>query len=182
VTLDELNSLTPAEVRTALRRCCASEAWVRAMEARRPFDSIAALHAAADEEWWRLAAPDWLEAFRAHPRIGERGKGWSAEEQRGTQRAPAETLSELAIGNAEYEKRFGHVFLICATGLDAGEMLANLRARMRHSPDDELRVAAQEQARITALRLDRLLAEPNRGDAHAPAGPRRSTTREDFSS
>ena len=149
----------PAEaVEETLRKCCGSTRWCRAMAARRPFRSVDELHRAAEEVWWSLDPEDWREAFGAHPRIGERGAGWSAEEQSGARDAAASTLARLARGNEDYEKRFGHVFLICATGRTAEEMLANLEQRMMNDPSDELRVAAGEQARITHLRLDKLLA------------------------
>ena len=142
----------------ALRPCCASTRWCRGMARRRPFRDVVDLHRAADEVWWSLDPKDWREAFAAHPRIGERGTGWSGQEQAGTRGASADTMTRLARGNLEYEKRFGHVFLICATGRNADEMLANLEQRMTNDPADELRVAAGEQARITHLRLDRFLA------------------------
>jgi OHCU decarboxylase len=103
--------------------------------------------------WREMGPEDWLEAFRAHPRIGEKGTGWSQKEQKGALEASAATLAELAALNSAYESRFGHVFLICASGKTADEMLADLRARMNNPPDVELRVAAEAQREITNLRL-----------------------------
>jgi OHCU decarboxylase len=131
------------------------------MAAQRPFASVEALHAAADDAWWSLGEDDWLEAFAAHPRIGERGKGWSNEEQAGTRSAAADVMATLARRNQDYEQRFRHVFLICATGRSADSMLADLERRMSNAPVEELRVAAGEQAKITHLRLAKLLSSPS---------------------
>lgn len=163
-TLDAL----PADVAAGeLRSCCGSSEWVRRMVARRPFGSVAALLAAADEEWWALAPSDWLEAFAHHPRIGEhvaagapdaRAQAWSAGEQRDAAQATDSVRDALAAGNREYERRFGHIYLVRAAGRDAGELLAILRSRLTNDAATELRVAAAEQAAIIRLRLDQLLA------------------------
>jgi 2-oxo-4-hydroxy-4-carboxy-5-ureidoimidazoline decarboxylase len=133
------------------------------MAAERPFASRAHLLGAAAERWWHLEARDWHEAFGHHPRIGAdpetlrarfaRTADWSAREQAGAAGAAPETLSALAEGNRAYEERFGHVFLICASGLSAETMLAALKARIGNEPATELRIAAGEQAKITRLRL-----------------------------
>jgi OHCU decarboxylase len=132
------------------------------MLAARPFASDAELLAAAERVWWGLGRTDWLEAFAAHPRIGERGSGgaltdWARREQAGADGAAGATLAALAQGNLTYEERFGHVFLISATGKTADEMLGALRDRLTNDPGTELRVAAAEQAKITRLRLDKLV-------------------------
>ncbi len=153
------------------------------MAERRPFADVDALAAAADEVWWELDPQDWLEAFAAHPRIGEgeeaggnrdeagenreasgvaertadRSAAWSRSEQAGTRGADDETLSALEEENRRYEERFGHVFLIRAAGRSAGDMLAALTERMSNDPEAELRVAAAQQAEITRLRLARLV-------------------------
>jgi OHCU decarboxylase len=162
--LARLNALPQAAAIAELLQCCGSLAWARAMAAARPFASRAALYDTADAVWRGLSRDDWLEAFGAHPRIGERAAGgerdrhaqWSAQEQAGTRLADAETLAELAALNREYERRFGHVFLIRATGRSAAEMLAALRERLGHDAGEELRIAAEEQRRITRLRLEKL--------------------------
>jgi len=152
-----LNGLPERAYRDALRRCCGSARWVEGMLARRPFADDAAVHAAAEELWWALAPADWLEAFAQHPRIGDlRAAGWSRAEQAGVTGTEQDTLRRLADGNREYERRFGHVFLICATGLSATEMLGALDRRLRRDPGAELRTAAEEHAKITRLRLDKL--------------------------
>lgn len=152
-----LNRLSPEAAERELRRCCGSERWARHMSARRPFASDAALFAAADDVWWDLEPDDWREAFAAHPRIGERdGGAWSAEEQAGMNEASRRLEDEIREGNRAYEAKFGHVFLICATGLSAAEMAEALDRRLDNDPEAELRIAAAEQAKITKLRLRKL--------------------------
>ena len=144
--------------------CCGSSRWVAEMVARRPFEDLDALQAAAETVWWDLESRDWLAALLAHPRIGERTAGegrsarWSAGEQARAGAASADVRAELARANLEYEDLFGFVFVVCATGKSAEEMLALLRERMDNDFDEEVRVAAAEQAKITRLRLAKLLA------------------------
>lgn len=157
MTLDELNALTRDAAQRELGRCCGSTRWAAAMTARRPFRNAGQLSAAADEVWWSLDGGDWLEAFAHHPRLGERAAGWAKDEQSGVRGAASDTMKTLATRNHAYERRFGHVFLICATGKSADEMLANLEQRMTNDPATELKVAAGEQAKITRLRLEKLL-------------------------
>lgn len=158
---DYLNALPPDAARAALTRCCGSHRWVDAMLAARPFAGDAALFHAAERAWWALDRKDWLEAFARHPRIGEQGGGggdaWSEAEQAGAARGGKDVRAALADGNRAYERRFGHVFLICATGRSADEMLAELERRLGNDPAAELEIAAGEQARITRLRLEKLV-------------------------
>jgi allantoicase len=142
---------------TELHRICGSSRWVNAMLHARPFASWDALVAASNEIWLSLDANDWLEAFAAHPRIGERKAGWSSQEQSGTRSASGETMQRIADGNREYEEKFGFIYLVCATGRSADEMLANLTERLTHDRDAELRIAAGEQAKIIVLRLEKLV-------------------------
>jgi OHCU decarboxylase len=158
VKLEELNALPANAAERELAKCCGSTRWIAAMASRRPFRSADQLLLDADDLWWSLDGGDWLEAFSHHPRIGERAAGWAQDEQSGTQDAAAETLEKLADLNHEYERKFAHVFLICATGKSADEMLNNLEQRIRNEPAAELRIAAGEQAKITRLRLEKLLA------------------------
>jgi OHCU decarboxylase len=160
MTLDELNALSDNDAHRELMRCCGSTRWAAAMSARRPFRSMESLQRDAEEAWWSLGDSDWLEAFTHHPRIGERAAGWANQEQAGTRGASRATLDELVETNREYERRFGHVFLILATGKTADEMLAELRRRLRNEPASELRIAAGEQAKITRLRLEKLVNVP----------------------
>ena len=132
------------------------------MMTRRPFGSQEALLAAARDEWFALPEEDWLEAFSHHPRIGDRASlearfpqthDLSANEQSGIGIAGADVLEALAKANNDYFDRFGFIFIVCATGKSAGEMLALLLSRLQNDRETELRIAAEEQAKITALRL-----------------------------
>ncbi len=124
------------------------------------------LLAAADEVWWSLSESDWLEAFGAHPKIGEsqtaraqdaQARDWSEAEQAGARDAAHATLAELAAANRIYEAKFGYIFIVCATGKTAAGMLASLHARLSNAAGVELRLAAAEQGKITKLRLEKLL-------------------------
>ena len=124
------------------------------MAAAAPFGSEQELLRASDEIWWKLDAEDWLEAFRAHPKIGERStSALSQQEQAGTATATSEQFAELERLNGEYEKRFGYIFIIRAAGRTTEEMLQALRQRLSNSPEVEIRVAAEQQNQITRLRL-----------------------------
>jgi len=140
----------------------ASRTWAERVAAGRPYGDLAELLDACESAWKELAPSDWLAAFAAHPRIGERG-GHAPEssdrEQSGVLSAPAETMAALAAQNRRYEARFGYVFLIFASGRTAGEILAAFRHRMRNDPAAELAVAADEHRKITKLRLERMLNE-----------------------
>jgi allantoinase len=137
--------------------CCGSRRWVEAMSAAAPFDSAESAAAHAARIWNSLAAEDWLEAFAAHPRIGDRSAtGAAASEQSGVRGAAEGTLDELARLNREYERRFGYIYIVCASGKSAEEMLAILRLRLANDPETELRIAAAEQLAITQLRLEEL--------------------------
>lgn len=145
-----------------LAACCGARRWVERMLARRPFGSRERLLDAAQREWFALGEPDWREAFSHHPKIGDREAlrqrfpataHLSEGEQAGVSAAPEAILDALADGNEAYERRFGHIFIVCATGKSAGEMLALLRERLGNEPADEIRIAAGEQAKITSRRL-----------------------------
>jgi 5-hydroxyisourate hydrolase/2-oxo-4-hydroxy-4-carboxy-5-ureidoimidazoline decarboxylase len=166
--LKRLDALPPEEATDAFLRCCGSRRWAEAMERGRPYADAPALLAAAEREFGSLAREDWLEAFSHHPRIGDRDSlaarfpataGWSASEQAEVAGAGEDVLDALLRGNREYETRFGHIFIVCATGKTAAEMLALLRERLPNAPAAELEIAAAEQRKITALRLAKLLAE-----------------------
>lgn len=157
-----LNGLGDEEAREELLRCCRSGNWADAMTASRPYADADELFERAEVAWWALSPSDWLEAFAAHPRIGDRPDAesataeWSSEEQAGMTTAAASIQDTMAAGNHLYESRFGHVFLICASGRSGEEMAEELGRRLRNAPDVELRTAAAEQAKITRLRLERL--------------------------
>jgi len=157
-----INTASPEAARTILLRACGSTRWVERMMQRRPFGNDARLLFAARNEWFGLTEADWLEAFAHHPRIGDRASlaarfpathDLSAKEQAGIGGANADVLAALAEANERYFDRFGFVFVVCASGKSAEEMLALLQARLRNDRSAELRIAAEEQARITALRL-----------------------------
>jgi OHCU decarboxylase len=166
VTRAELNAMPESEAGKLLKECCGASRWVSTMLSRRPFASRDAVFSAADEIWRSLGPSDWLEAFSHHPRIGEQssampqtrtGSQWAASEQAGMQRANDQARDALAAANRAYEARFGYIYIVCATGKSADEMLSLARQRLRNDPDTELGVAAEEQRKITHLRLEKLL-------------------------
>jgi 2-oxo-4-hydroxy-4-carboxy-5-ureidoimidazoline decarboxylase len=156
--LDELNRAADEQLEPALLACCDVPAWARAVREGRPYDDVEALVATADEAARALTAADVERALAAHPRIGERATGdraeasWSRQEQAGV--TPGE---ELVEGNRAYEQRFGRVFLICATGLSADEVLAALRRRLDNDEATEAAVVADELRKIALLRLRKLV-------------------------
>lgn len=163
--VDRLSRVSQGELRDLLRRCCESEHWVERVAAERPFDSDEKLFERSREIWWELGADDWREEFAHHPRIGElQGDGsevqatrsWIRDEQEGAAAASAATREALEQANAAYEERFGHVFVIAATGLSAEEILGRLRERLDNDPETELKTAADEQFKITRHRLEQL--------------------------
>ena len=150
------------DARRLLRSCCGATAWVGRMLARRPFRDRDGMLSAARDEWFGLTPTEWREAFAHHPKIGDRDglrrrfastRHLSEKEQEGVNAASDEVLEALAEGNRLYEEKFGYIFIVCATGKNAQEMLALLRARLRNEPEMEIRIAAAEQAKITELRL-----------------------------
>jgi OHCU decarboxylase len=161
-----LNVLTEPDAKAGLVKCCASRGWVAGMLARRPFASDGDLAIAAMDVWWSLSPEAWLEAFAAHPMIGDldslrakfaETKKWASSEQAGVQEASDETLRRLAEANLEYRDKFGYIFIVCATGKTADEMLAILEERLVNNPAIELPLAAAEQLKITQLRLQKLV-------------------------
>ncbi|HSD89304.1 MAG TPA: allantoicase [Kofleriaceae bacterium] len=161
----KLNALSQADAVETFKRCCGSLTWAAAMAGARPFEDAAALLRIAEHTWWSTGVEDHLEAFAAHPKIGDRktpatgDAKWSTGEQAGTTAANDQTLAELAEANRLYEAQLGFIFIVCASGRSADAMLADLRARLSNSREVELRTAAEEQAKITRLRLRKLLHE-----------------------
>jgi 2-oxo-4-hydroxy-4-carboxy-5-ureidoimidazoline decarboxylase len=161
-----LDALPEAEARAQLARCCGAARWVEAMLARRPFGSRAALLEAAEQSFAALEDEDFLEAFAQHPRIGEdlaalrarfpASAAWASAEQAGVSGADDATLLALREANREYYERFGFIFIICASGKSAAQLLSALRARLPNSRSAELALAAREQTAITRLRLEKL--------------------------
>ncbi len=164
--IDRINQLPADEVRKALLDCCGSRAWVDQMLAQRPFADDAQLFENADRIWARLGRKEWLRAFRHHPPIGSKrakskqsnaARQMSAGEQSAATKSSPETLKVMQAANQAYQATFGHVFLICATGKSADDILKSLQVRLSNSSDTELRVAAEENRKITQLRLEKLL-------------------------
>ena len=160
MTIAEFDRKDEAEIALLLLECCGSSNWVNHMVARRPFVNQDRLEEAATATWQKLTPEDWLEAFSKHPKIGEKGKvsQWSAQEQSGMNAAAAQVADRLAELNRVYYEKFGFIFIVCATGKTAEEMLALLEARLPNSRQVELPIAAAEQNKITLLRLRKLLA------------------------
>jgi 2-oxo-4-hydroxy-4-carboxy-5-ureidoimidazoline decarboxylase len=175
-----LNALEPEAAAEALRRACGAEGWVQRMLARRPFASSEALYASADDEWRASTRADYLEAFGHHPQIGENLEALrrrfqstaslSQREQAGVESADEATLRALRDANAAYRERFGFMFIICAAGKTAAEMLAALRARLDNDADTELSIAAAEHAKITRLRLAGLTSTGGASTGRASTG------------
>jgi 2-oxo-4-hydroxy-4-carboxy-5-ureidoimidazoline decarboxylase len=158
MTLAELNALPRYRAEAEFIKCCGSPAWARMMAGRRPFVNRERLLRAANEVWSRLDPAGWMEAFGAHPQIGQQeAHGWPAEEQSGMKRAGVGVTMALEQANQEYRAKFGYIFIVCASGKSAEEMLAILRSRLPNSPEAEIRVAAEEQSKITCLRLEKLI-------------------------
>ena len=164
--LNWLNSLPDAEAIDELKTCCGSTQWAGQLISRRPFETFDQLVSQSHEVWWSLKSDDWLEAFRSHPKIGEKkaeaaaskqSEHWSKGEQSGMARASDEIASTLSRLNLEYEGKFGYIFIVCATGKSSEEMLAILRKRLENGPAEEIHSAAAEQAKITELRLRKLV-------------------------
>ncbi|WP_245667425.1 2-oxo-4-hydroxy-4-carboxy-5-ureidoimidazoline decarboxylase [Actinomadura macra] len=161
--LTSMNALDPEAARAELVTCCTTRRWADELIAGRPYADPAALRSASAAA---LALQDWAgieEALAAHPRIGDRVRGdereaaWSRDEQSGVDGAADDLRDALTAGNRAYEERFGHVFLICATGLGAAEMLAALRDRLRNDVWRERMIVRRELAKIVDLRLGRLI-------------------------
>ena len=157
-----INLLSHQDAIEAFRKCCGSSAWFEQMSNNRPYADSAALLENADIVFDSLSEKDWLEAFECHPKIGDLdslrmkypgNRDWSAGEQAGVTEANDQTLLKLAAGNNEYLDRFGYIFIVCATGKSADEMLSLLESRLQNTPKDELPIAATEQRKITQLRL-----------------------------
>jgi OHCU decarboxylase len=161
------NTLPSSKAEADILSCCGSKAWARGMVARRPFLSTAALFAACDEVWTNLPESDWIEAFRSHPRIGEshppaasppQAAAWSGEEQQKVGAAAEEIKLRLAEGNRAYEQRFHRIFIVCAAGKSAPEILEILERRLRNDEATELQAAAEQQRQIAHLRLKKWLS------------------------
>src|SRR5215470_13631494 len=157
----EFNRLPVEDAREALGRCCSAGRWIDGMASGRPYASVDDLLAASDAAVAALTEADLREALAGHPRIGERRvtAGWSGQEQAGVSSAGEALLQALDDGNAEYERRFGNIYLACATGRDAAELVDFLRQRLGNDRQTEWAVIASELAKINQIRLRKLLDE-----------------------
>ncbi len=167
MTIAEFDHLSEAEKREALLKCCGSEAWINKMLTVFPAEDLVDLMQHAEEKWQQCTEKDWLEAFAHHPKIGDvktlkdkfaSTAKWASSEQAGVDAATEEMMIDLAKGNKNYEQKFGFIFIVCATGKSASEMLELLKARLSNSPQHEIKIAAAEQNKITLLRLQKLFA------------------------
>ena len=166
MTLDELNTLDNNEASAWFEQCCAASAWIDKMVSTRPYSSIDALETTAKQAWQACTNDDYLEAFKAHPMIGDvdslrkkfaNTKAIAAGEQSGTASAPDAVLHALKEANQAYLDKHGFIFIICATGLSAETMLEELQKRLPNSTDEELQNAAAQQIKITLLRINKAL-------------------------
>lgn len=165
-SLEKLNDATHEIAAARFLDCCGSRRWAQLMVEARPFADFDSLLEQAKQIWQSLEPQDWLEAFASHPKIGARRPApkqqaqaaeWSKGEQSGTQTAAESVLDALAEANRLYEKRFGYIFIVCATGKSAAEMLEICRNRLINNAETELHIAAEEQRKITDIRLMKLL-------------------------
>lgn len=164
--LEKLNNTSQETAESAFLSCCGSRRWAQKMAESRPFADVSTLLNQAEKIWQNLTPQDWLEAFAAHPKIGARksvpqataqSAEWSRSEQSGTQTATDSARVQLEEANRLYEEKFGFIFIVCATGKSAEEMLELCLERIPNADDAELRIAAQEQRKITEIRLKKLL-------------------------
>lgn len=171
MTLHEFNILPQDRLIKELTNCCGSKAWVQKMLPFVPAEDLVELLEDAEEVWWKCNEKDWKEAFAHHPKIGDTAAlkknfestanpidiGWASAEQSGVNEASEDIIIALAEANRLYEEKFGYIFIVCATGKSAEEMLGLLHTRLLHDPETEIEIAADEQSKITKLRLEKLL-------------------------
>ncbi len=166
MTLHDLNTMDQRLLKEELMKCCGSTSWVKMMMTFFPADDLVELLEDAEEVWYECSHDDWKEAFSHHPKIGDMESlkqkfastaEWASGEQSGVSSASRQVIEALAEGNRLYEEKFGYIFIVCATGRSAEEMLGMLQLRLRNSPETEIEVAADEQNKITKLRLEKLV-------------------------
>jgi 2-oxo-4-hydroxy-4-carboxy-5-ureidoimidazoline decarboxylase len=166
MTLHELNTLPKERLVEELGKCCGSSAWVNKMLPLFPADDLVEILEDAEEQWFKCSEADWKEAFSHHPKIGDTASlkkkfastaEWASGEQSSVNTASQQAIEALAEGNKKYEDKFGYIFIVCATGKTAEEMLEILASRLPNDPKDEIEIAADEQNKITKLRLEKLV-------------------------
>jgi 2-oxo-4-hydroxy-4-carboxy-5-ureidoimidazoline decarboxylase len=167
MTLTTLNNLPEPVLREQLHNCCGSNTWVKKMLAVFPMETEQSLFQQAEKAWFSCEEADWLEAFRHHPKIGDvqslREKfaataAWAEGEQATIKHTTGDVIEALAEGNKQYEEKFGFIFIVCATGKPAVEMLNLLKERLSNNRETEIHIAMKEQLKITLLRLNKLLS------------------------
>ncbi len=167
MSIEELNNLSTDKANEEFFKCCGSATWASQLAHKKPFKNKAELINASNHIWANCSSQDGLEAFTHHPKIGDlknlekkfaSTKEWAGGEQSGVNTATHNTLVALAEGNEAYEKKFGYIFIVCATGKTAEEMLALLKARLTNDATTELNIAMNEQNKITHIRLEKLLS------------------------
>lgn len=166
MTLHELNTLPRQQLKEELAKCCGSSAWIDRMLPFFPAEDLVEVLEDAEEQWFLCSEADWKQAFAQHPRIGDieslqkkfaSTAEWAMGEQGGIKTATQQTLATLAEANKKYEEKFGYIFIVCATGKSANEILTLLETRLQNSPEVEIEIAADEQNKITKLRIEKLL-------------------------
>jgi 2-oxo-4-hydroxy-4-carboxy-5-ureidoimidazoline decarboxylase len=165
--LERWHTLSAEDAATEILSCCGSTAWAAQMAAKRPYADEPALFTTADDVWQHLPETDWFEAFRSHPRIGEKhaqdkvtaaSTAWSSSEQSQMKEADAAILLRMQKGHRAYEERFGRIFIVCASQKQPAEMLAILERRLHNDPAVEMLESAEQQRQIMQLRLRKWLA------------------------
>lgn len=166
MNIEKLNKLDTTELEAAFQQCCNAQKWYKGLAAQAPYSNEEDLHQKSDLVWATCGEEDFLEAFLAHPKIGDVSslakkfqatKGWAGNEQSGVDSASMEVIERLAKGNEDYDQKFGFIFIVCATGKTAAEMLALLEARIGNNRAEELLIAAGEQHKITHIRLKKMV-------------------------
>ena len=165
MTIHDLDVMPTDRLKETLHKCCGSTEWVNKIVSLLPYEELVELLDMAEKFWYECTEADWKEAFSQHPKIGDANDlkerfsstaEWASDEQGQVQQASQQELDEFAEANKAYEKKFGYIFIISATGKSAAEMLQSLRERLDNSPEEELKIAAEEQNKITLLRLEKL--------------------------
>ena len=162
MTIADFDHLDKESKRKLLYQCCGSSAWVEKMLTVPPAEDLIDLFEDAEEKWYECSEDDWKQAFSQHPKIGdlnslnEKFPGFANDEQSSMQQASEQVLRQLAEANKSYENKFGYIFIVCASGKSPQEMLGLLTARLNNSPEEEIKIAMDEQNKITRLRLEKL--------------------------
>ncbi len=165
MTIANFDHLPIDQKKELLHKCCGSKIWIDKMLLAPPAEDLVDLLETAEEKWYECSEKDWLEAFEHHPKIGDINSlkkkyantvAWASNEQSGVNVASDKILNALAKGNDDYEKKFEYIFIVCATGKSAGELLQILQSRLPNDPEVEIKMAAEEQNKITKLRLEKL--------------------------